>query len=61
MNNNVLNHCKEEINHYFNIYRDTKTAFHYSNKYLYDCFSYGIVTEKEYLYLKSYLETKKES
>lgn len=61
MNENVINHCINEINHYFNIYRDTKTALHYSSKYLFDCFSYGIVTEKEYLYLKSYLELKKES
>ena len=58
MNKNVINHCIYEINHYLNIYRETKTALHYEKKYLYDCFSYGIPTEKEYLYLKKYVEKK---
>lgn len=58
MNKNVINHCIEEINRYFNRYRYTKNAVHYSSVYVVDCFSYGIITEKEYQYLRSYIESQ---
>lgn len=58
MNKNVINHCISEINRYFNRYRDTTTAVHYSRAYIYDCFSYGIIKDSEYKYLDSYIETQ---
>ena len=58
MNKNVIDHCIYEINHYFNIYRDAKTALHYANRYIVDCFLYGIVTEEEYIHLRNYIEIK---